>query len=70
MDLHKAGAEDGFRAAYKLKKRGVDRLREAYRQNNGETPTVSHAEANKPGAVTGIAMSLHPCQQRRRLASG
>jgi len=57
----KLTTDDGFRAAYKLnRKRGIDRLREAYRQNNGETPTVSHAEANKPGAVTvvGVAMYL------------
>jgi len=57
----KLATEDGFRAAYKLnRKRGIDRLREAYRQNNGETPTVSHAEANKPGAVAvaGVAMYL------------
>jgi hypothetical protein len=62
----KLATEDDFRAAYKLKKRGIDRLREAYRQNNGETPTVSHAEANKPGAVVvaGIAMSLHLVNNR------
>jgi len=42
----KLTTDDGFRAAFKLnRKRGIDRLREAYRQNNGETPTVSHAEA-------------------------
>jgi len=58
----KLTTDDGFRAAFKLnRKRGIDRLREAYRQNNGETPTVSHAEANKPGAVAvaGVAMYLH-----------
>jgi hypothetical protein len=57
----KLTTDDGFRAAFKLnRKRGIDRLREAYRQNNGETPTVSHAEANKPGAVivAGVAMYL------------
>jgi hypothetical protein len=57
----KLATDDGFRAAYKLnRKRGIDKLREAYRQNNGETPTVSHAEANKPGAVivAGVAMYL------------
>jgi len=38
--------EDGFRAAYKLnRKRGIDRLKEAYGQNDGEIPTeFSHAE--------------------------
>jgi hypothetical protein len=58
----KLTTDDGFRAAFKLnRKRGIDRLRETYRQNNGETPTVSHAEANKPGAVAvaGVAMYLH-----------
>ena len=58
----KLATDDGFRAAYKLKteKRSIDRLREAYRQNNGETPTVSHAEADKPGAVAvaGVVMRL------------
>jgi hypothetical protein len=58
--------EDGFRAAYKLnRKRGIDRLREAYRQNNGETPTVSYAEANKPGAVAVAGLIMH-----LRLVSG
>jgi hypothetical protein len=61
----KLATEDGFRAAYKLKKRGIDRLREAYRQNNGETPTVSHAEANKPGAVAVAGLIMH-----LRLVSG
>jgi hypothetical protein len=36
----KLATDDGFRAAYKLnKKRSIDVLREAYRQNNGEVPT-------------------------------
>ncbi len=51
----------GFRAAYKLnKKRSIDVLREAYRQNNGETPTFSHTEADKPGVVVvaGVVMYL------------
>jgi len=58
--------DDGFRAAYKLKarKRGIDVLREAYRQNGVETPTVqsSHAEdRQRRGAVVvaGVVMSLH-----------
>jgi hypothetical protein len=64
----KLATDDGFRAAYKLnKKRSIDVLREAYRQNNGEIPTeqFSHAEEPRRGAVAvaGIAMYL-------RLVSG
>jgi hypothetical protein len=61
----KLATDDGFRAAYKLKaeKRSIDRLREAYRQNNGEIPTeqFSHAEEPRRGAVAvaGVVMSLH-----------
>ena len=61
----KLATDDGFRAAYKLKaeKRSIDRLREAYRQNNGEIPTeqFSHAEEPRRGAVAvaGVMMSLH-----------
>jgi hypothetical protein len=61
----KLATDDSFRAAYKLKteKRSIDRLREAYRQNNGEIPTerFSHAEEPKRGAVAvaGVMMSLH-----------
>jgi hypothetical protein len=61
----KLATDDGFRAAYKLKteKRSINRLREAYRQNNGEIPTeqFSHAEEPKRGAVAvaGVMMSLH-----------
>ena len=59
--------DDALRVAHKLKteKRSIDRLREAYKHNNGEITTVSHTEANKPGAVAvaGIAMYL-------RLVSG
>jgi len=58
--------DDGFRTAYKLKarKRGVDVLREAYRQNGVETPTVqsSHAEDRQRRGtvvVAGVVMSLH-----------
>jgi hypothetical protein len=58
----KLATDDGFRAAYKLKaeKRSIDVFRETYRRNNVETPTVSHTEANKPGAVAvaGVAMYL------------
>jgi len=65
----KLATDDGFRAAYKLKaeKRSIDRLREAYRQNNGEIPTeqFSHAEEPRRGAmiVAGVVMHL-------RLVSG
>jgi hypothetical protein len=61
----KLATDDSFRAAYKLKakKRSIDRLREAYRQNNGEIPTeqFSHAEEPRRGAVAvaGVMMSLH-----------
>jgi len=62
----KLATDDGFRAAYKLKarKRSIDVLREAYRQNCVETPTVqsSHAEdRQRRGAVVvaGVVMSLH-----------
>jgi hypothetical protein len=61
----KLATDNGFRAAYKLKakKRSIDRLREAYRQNNGEIPTeqFSHAEEPRRGAVAvaGVMMSLH-----------
>jgi hypothetical protein len=61
----KLATDDGFRAAYKLKtkKRSIDVLREAYRQNNGEIPTkqFSHAEEPRRGAVAvaGVMMSLH-----------
>jgi len=58
----KLATDDVLRVAHKLKteKRSIDRLREAYKHNNGETPTVSHAEANKPGAVAvaGVVMRL------------
>ena len=51
--------DDGFRAAYKLKKRSIDVLREAYGQNNGEIPTAAHAEADKPGAVAVAGVVMH-----------
>jgi hypothetical protein len=58
----KLATDKDFRVAYKLKakKRSIDRLRKAYRQNNGETPTVSHTKTNKPGAVVvaGVMMYL------------
>jgi hypothetical protein len=53
--------DDNFRAAYKLKtrKRSIDVLREAYKHNNGEIPTVSHTEADKPGAVAVAGVVMH-----------
>jgi hypothetical protein len=57
----KLATDDGFRAAYKLnRKRSIDVLRETYKHNNGEIPTVSHTEADKPGAVAvaGVVMYL------------
>jgi hypothetical protein len=58
----KLATDDSFRAAYKLKKRGIDRLREAYGRNSGEIPTeFSHAEEPRRGAVVvaGVVMYLH-----------
>jgi hypothetical protein len=58
----KLATDKDFRAAYRLKaeKRSIDRLKEAYGQNDGEIPTVSYTEANKPGtvAVAGVVMHL------------
>ena len=58
----KLATDDSFRAAYKLnRKRSIDVLRETYGRNNGETPTVSRAEADKRGAVVvaGVVMYLN-----------
>jgi hypothetical protein len=61
----KLATDDALRVTHKLKteKRSIDRLREAYRQNNGEIPTeqFSHAEEPRRGAVAvaGVAMYLH-----------
>jgi hypothetical protein len=58
----KLATDDVLRSAHKLKteKRNIDRLREAYGENSYEISTVSHAEANKPGAVAvaGVVMYL------------
>jgi hypothetical protein len=61
----KLATDDGFRAAFKLKarKRSIDVLREAYRQNCVETPTGQspHAEDRQRRgavAVAGVVMSL------------
>jgi hypothetical protein len=67
----KLATDDALRSAHKLKteKRSIDRLRETYGQNNDEIPTVSHAEANKPGAVAvaGVVMHLEAGERQRRL---
>jgi hypothetical protein len=57
----KLATDDVPRVAHKLKteKRSIDILREAYRQNNGEIPTVSHTEADKPGAVAVAGVVMH-----------
>ena len=56
----KPATDDGFRAAFKLnRKRSIDVLREAYKHNNGEIPTVSHNEADKPGAVAVAGVVMH-----------
>jgi hypothetical protein len=57
----KLATDDALRSAHKLKteKRSIDRLREAYGQNSDEIPTVSHAEANKLGAVAVAGVVMH-----------
>jgi hypothetical protein len=60
----KLATDDALRAAHKLntEKRGIDVLREAYGQNDGEIPTeFSHMERPRRGAVavTGVVMSLY-----------
>jgi hypothetical protein len=57
--------DDGFRAVYKLKtrKRGIDRIREAYRQNNGEFSIEQFSQVGRRGrsavVVAGVVMRLH-----------
>ncbi len=56
----KLATDDGFRAAYKLnRKRSIDVLRETYKHNNGEIPTVSHAEEPRRGAVAVAGAVMH-----------
>ena len=61
----KLATDDGFRAAYKLKtrKRGIDRIREAYRQNNGEFSIEQFSQVGRRGrsavVVAGVVMRLH-----------
>jgi hypothetical protein len=60
----KLATDDGFRAAYKLKarKRSIDRLREAYRQNNGEISIEQFSQVGRQGrsavVVAGVVMRL------------
>jgi hypothetical protein len=64
----KLATDDALRVIHKLKteKRSIDVLREAYRQNNGEIPTVTRAEEPRRGAVAvaGVAMYLHLVSSR------
>jgi hypothetical protein len=61
----KLATDDGFRAAYKLKtrKRGIDRIREAYRQNNGEFSIEQFSQVGRRGrsavVVADVVMRLH-----------
>ncbi len=57
----KLATDDALRSAHKLKteKRSIDRLREAYRQNNGEIPTVTRAEEPGRGAVAVAGVVMH-----------
>jgi hypothetical protein len=57
----KLATDDALRSAHKLKteKRNIDRLRETYGLNSYEISTVSHAEANKPGAVAVAGVVMH-----------
>ena len=57
----KLATDDVLRLTHRLnRKRGIDVLRETYGQNSDEIPTVSHTEADKPGAVAvaGVVMYL------------
>jgi hypothetical protein len=57
----KLATDDVLRVAHKLKteKRSIDILREAYKHNNRVIPTVSHTEADKPGAVAVAGVVMH-----------
>ncbi len=57
----KLATDDALRVTHKLKteKRSIDRLREAYRQNNGEIPTVTRAEEPGRGAVAVAGVVMH-----------
>ena len=57
----KLAADDSFRAALKQKteKRSIDVLRETYVYSDGETPTISHTETDKLGAVVVAGIVIH-----------
>jgi hypothetical protein len=56
----KLATDDVLRLTHRLnRKRGIDVLREAYGQNSDEIPTVSHADADKPGAVAVAGVVMH-----------
>jgi len=59
----KLAADDNIRAVYKIKKRGINVLRETYGHNNGEIPTeqFSQADRRRRSAVTvaGVVMSVY-----------
>jgi hypothetical protein len=59
----KLATDDSFRATYKLKKRGIDVLRETYGRNNGEISIEQFSQTKKPKnnaiVVAGIVMYLH-----------
>jgi hypothetical protein len=57
----KLATDDALRVTHKLKaeKRSIDVLREAYRQNNGEIPTVTRAEEPRKGAVAVAGVVMH-----------
>jgi hypothetical protein len=55
--------DDDFRAVYKMKKRGIDVLRETYGRNNGEISTEQFLQMDKQRksavVVAGVVMSLY-----------
>jgi hypothetical protein len=58
----KLATDDAFRAAYKLKakKRSIDMLREVYKHNNCEIPTVSHTEEARGSSITVAGVVMYP----------
>jgi hypothetical protein len=59
----KLATDDVLRVAHKLKteKRSIDVLRETYKHNSVEVPTVSHTDADKPGAVAVAGVVMYLC---------
>ncbi len=59
----KLATDDGFRAVYKMKKRGIDVLRETYGHNNDKISTEQFLQVDKQRksavVVAGIVMSLY-----------